>query len=299
MALLANSKWMKLALDESDLDRHFVSINANEFLNISVNYLSSTILFKTYDVRRDEVSKAKQLKKSEVKRTARRWSFDKGINRLVLRTSWPSNASVDIIDLQTMQTEVVNNVKEGHHFMCINGFIHVFNQQNDHFIAFIKNKRLNPLIDTLTDHRYNGNTIGQGAIYVSSQKRIVLIGNNGTWIYSLKSNKWMEIKNLSFNFHFFESVLSSNQRYIILFGGWKDGKKSDVIFVLDMKIKNQWKIKKSKILIPMIVKQSINWTRLLRTGGDDSKDEVLVIGFIRSVLQGKNLRISNCRQLTL
>ena len=71
-------------------------------------------------------------------------------------------------------------------------------------------------------------------------------------------------------------MLTSNQRYIALFGGKLDGKTSNRICVLDMKRDTEWKMKKSKIECP-----NDGSCHVIRTGGIGSKDHLLVIGYIR------------------
>merc|ERR1712228_817357 len=72
-----------------------------------------------------------------------------------------------------------------------------------------------------------------------------------------------------------DAVLSSNQRYVIIFGNLQ-------------RIKNQWKIRECKIPSPQYY-DNID-TKILRTGGIDSNDEKLVIGFIRDCFNQKEFQ---------
>merc|ERR1712228_248791 len=99
---------------------------------------------------------------------------------------------------------------------------------------------------------------------------------------SLSTQKWTKIKNIQFEGYEFGTVLTSNERYIILLGGKNDtiseGEEVDNIFVLDMKNEDnsKWKLRKSSIKCP-----NVGDCHAVRTGGVDSKDDILVNGFIK------------------
>eukprot|EP01084_Bolivina_argentea_P095352 171456_1 len=96
------------------------------------------------------------------------------------------------------------------------------------------------------------------------------------------------MENISFDIQHFGCVLTSNQRYIVLLGGCKftaiTGFNYKTIFVLDMNKKNNWKLRKSRIHCPMH-----GSCKAVRTGGIDSKNEKLVIGFVKSCFKMKEL----------
>ena len=130
---------------------------------------------------------------------------------------------------------------------------------------------------------------GKKMIYISSISSVLMIGGVGSdhpWIYSLSTNKWKKIVNISFKRTEFGIVLSSNQRYILLFGGKtniKDKKAQSDIHVLDMKIENRWKLRPSNLSCS----RRSNICYAFGTGGMEIKDDVLVIGYIRELFQSK------------
>ena len=114
-----------------------------------------------------------------------------------------------------------------------------------------------------------------GAVFKSSNKSIILIGRD-IEEYSVTTEKWSGFEmNLSLRCDC-GTLLTSNQRYILVFGGWK---RNDIL-VVDMKNDNEWEVKRSKICCPLAGECIVS-----RTGGDDSKDEILVIGFIRQCFE--------------
>eukprot|EP01084_Bolivina_argentea_P283613 485783_1 len=143
---------------------------------------------------------------------------------------------------------------------------------------YISNFDLNVSTQEYLDTLYNGNnsrhyyckenkTVNMAKIYISSKKSILLIGGfhkiyfyntKELWMYSLLTQKCNQINNISLEGHSFGFVLCSNERYIIIFGGYCDqdikmDEISDNIYVLDIKDNNNnnWKIKQSKIHCPL------------------------------------------------
>eukprot|EP01084_Bolivina_argentea_P012729 23839_1 len=77
--------------------------------------------------------------------------------------------------------------------------------------------------------------------------------SNEIWIYKLTTQKWiqLQINNIIFTRYDFGAVLTSNERYIVLFGGAnEEDEDTNDIFVLDMNDDNNWKMKKCKIKCP-------------------------------------------------
>ena len=150
------------------------------------------------------------------------------------------------------------------------------------------------------------NRLGGGkAIYIPSIQSILLIGGfhlldgyqKHPWIYSLVTQKWREIEEISFKCIDFDAVLSSNQRYVLIFGGKKPTQGlmteyNDSIFILDMKHVDQWKLKRCAILNPKesnrrCFPKKVKRDFIFRTGGIDSNDKKLVIGYIRDCFRQK------------
>merc|ERR1712228_560319 len=115
------------------------------------------------------------------------------------------------------------------------------------------------------------------------------------WMYSLKNKKWTKTS-CRFQGYKFAAVLTSNQRYIILLGGHRNSPEPDAypnktktekygkISVMDLKSNNSngWKIKESKIRLPQP-----GPCIAAKTDGMISKDELLVIGYIKELFQSK------------
>ena len=143
---------------------------------------------------------------------------------------------------------------------------------------------------------YVPGTFEGSAIYIPSKQSIVVIGGTkiewklypDLWLFSLATQKCRKLKNIQFEGFGFGAVLTSNERYIVLLGGANDttdpaGEVYD-IFVFDMKGSDdsKWKLKRSSIKCP-----AKGYCGAVRTGGIDSRDEILVIGFIKDCFKQK------------
>eukprot|EP01084_Bolivina_argentea_P047322 87186_1 len=116
--------------------------------------------------------------------------------------------------------------------------------------------------------------------------------SNEIWIYKLTTQKWIQLQiNNIFTRYDFGAVLTSNERYVVLLGGTKydadinDDKDTNDIFVLDMKDDNNWKIKQCKIKCPY----GGNFIATI-TGGIDSKNGMLVNGFVKECFKLKEFK---------
>ena len=342
-----SSKWMKrktkLSYYLGRKDR-IIKMNENEFLNMFVDHVSSTVSFYSYNIAQNEFSGLVSLKKTITNDMCFNVSFDAITNKLYLHSAQKLSfyGEVDVVDLNALKWKHnIKNVPNGLYFMYIDDNIHVFNKPNDHFIASVRNGKLKTLSDTLKrakedidildpeidskhpsvlpwlnsikNENYGRDTIEMffkqqmrnenmlcvhehlygKEIYISSKRQILLIGGRHTrnreanmgqtmpkhpWIYSLESNEWTKVENVIFARMMFDAVLTSNQRYIVICGG----SFSESIHVLDMKTENEWQLRKSTIVLP-----KKEHCKLLITGGFESKDEVLVIGYIRNCFQSK------------
>merc|ERR1712228_82068 len=164
----------------------------------------------------------------------------------------------------------------------------------------LENESITCMHDALTSAD-NSETVSRRAgvaIYVPSKQLILLIGgyddvvgfppSSDLWIFSLPTQKWRKTQNIQFEGYLFGAVLTSNERYIVLLGGINDHKHYvDDIFVLDIKNEDdsKWKLRKSTVKCPKIGR-----CKALRTGGIDSKDDILINGFIKDCFKMKEFK---------
>ena len=201
---------------------------------------------------------------------------------------------VDVINFKRKKRKVICKVPYGDNFIVIANQIYIINNVNDYCIGNIQRKRFVRVHDTLSKHELtNGHR--HKTVYVSSKQCILLLPNNTNrycatpptkypWTYCLKTQKWKQIRNVSFeDLSHLEAVLTSNQRYVVIFA--ENASKRQTVSILDMKDDSEWKIKKCNFNVPK--RAHNNWGFVLRTGGIDSHDETLVIGFIRDSFEEK------------
>ena len=138
-------------------------------------------------------------------------------------------------------------------------------------------------------------------IYVKSKRILLLIGgwaNNtiGIWKFCLTQKKWSRIEYLSFDVCYSKAVLSANEQYVFIFGGF--GRSNDdnnnkifvlnnKIFVLDLSNDEQFRLKQSTIQIPIIPKCKIS--TMVRMGGEQTH-QLLVIGWSRMLFKKKQFK---------
>eukprot|EP01084_Bolivina_argentea_P204584 349409_1 len=163
----------------------------------------------------------------------------------------PTEASLP----ETCKSFDINNI----YFLAIENRIHIIKNYNNHWIGSIDNN--NKCLNTVQNISQNDEcALAAAAIYVSSKQCIVLIGGwyeedwcefpplrSDIWVYSLTSQKWTKMDNVWYKRFNFNAVLTSDERYILLLGGYKyveginDDEETNDIFVLDMKDDNNWK----------------------------------------------------------
>eukprot|EP01084_Bolivina_argentea_P061211 111874_1 len=150
----------------------------------------------------------------------------------------------------------------------------------------------NSIKNTVTENdqleKQFGSVSRSKAIYVPSKQMILLIGGEtepelgesiGIRKFCLKSNKWQNIKHISFDYHAVSAVLTSNEQYVIISGGYHNNENrllnhTNVIHVLDIRNDNNYVLRKSEIVCPM---SGYHYTVIM--GG--IKDEILVVGWIK------------------
>ena len=171
----------------------------------------------------------------------------------------------------------------GEYFLFIKDYFHIFSSF-EHWIIPVDPEAL-PL-KCATPHCVAAH--GQ-TIHVPSKEIILLIGGDRTlkrtlWIHSLKTNKWSSIENI-FDGYQFGAVLTSDQRYVVLLGGWRRLHDDDEwhgtrISVMDLE--NEWKIRESSIRLT-----ASGQCYAAKTGGIGSKNDLLVAGYIRECFKTK------------
>ncbi len=150
---------------------------------------------------------------------------------------------------------------------------------------------------------------GGVAIYIPSKSCIVLFGgyyaeefgmqcdgyfphlSNEIWCLSLLSKKWTRmVQDIGMHRYNLQAVLSSNERYIILLGGYLYDQQTDTRFesddicVIDIKDNDKWKIAKCKFQCP-----ATGICSATRTGGVGTKSNILVHGYIKHCWQHEDM----------
>ena len=122
-------------------------------------------------------------------------------------------------------------------------------------------------------------------LHVPSKHMMLMIGGTishkplGIWKFCLIAQEWTKLPNLDFNHKYVDSVLSSNEDYILI----TRGAVSDKISVLDIRDENEYKLRECKIKLPKVGKCLI-----VRMGG--IKDEILTIGWIKELFKTKQFK---------
>lgn len=108
---------------------------------------------------------------------------------------------------------------------------------------------------------------------------------SGIWMFSFSTNKWRKIDYLKFDNSGASAVITIDENYIIIYGGWnKNFQQMDDIYVLDIKEDNQYKLKKSVIKVPKIARYNM----LIR--GSDTEHELLVDGWVKQLFKGEQFK---------
>eukprot|EP01083_Nonionella_stella_P172994 595342_1 len=141
------------------------------------------------------------------------------------------------------------------------------------------------------------------AIYIPQSEKIIHIGGMGgkytqysnchhtrllnhIYVYSLKSNTWISLPDFRFEGSLMQLALTSDQRHIIIAGGLDGGSYSpptDAIYVLEIRNKDEYVLRKSNIVCPMAGK-----CHIAITGG--IKDEMLVIGYLKRLFNSSEFQ---------
>ena len=139
-------------------------------------------------------------------------------------------------------------------------------------------------------HHWNNITNTQ-IIYVLSQNIMLLIGGgnrnwycnknrfNGIWKYEFSIARWSKIKNLSLNLYGHSAILTSNEKYIVIAGGYLNKIISNNIYILNISNPEKYILTQTIISSPFPNKLYT----LQYTGG--IKDVLLISGWIRNILK--------------
>ena len=206
-------------------------------------------------------------------------TFNKSQNKIYLFKS----DMIHILNINQMEWNKVDIKMR--HFPVItnqNGVHHIIGGWNSskHMTLSADCKTLENIYDF---RQYQGIRCGS-LLYVSSKKLLVSIGGLnrfdriGIWIYSIESNEWQKLNNIAYDFDCVSAVLSSDQSYIVIAGGWNENKNpSNSVHILDVR-NDEFKLKKCRICAPYK-----GPCRLAITGG--ITDEILVIGWIKKIFR--------------
>lgn len=216
---------------------------------------------------------------------------------LVYQKDHSDTAKLHIINTETNKTITIDNTVYAEYVLCINDYIHFIDNYSRHMIATIED---NKIVDIQNRRFLFSNQrvklrVNGAAIYISSKQCIVLLGGDtcgdentkqeiSVWKYCLMSNIWSAINGISLEISGFGAILTSDERYILLFGGRSTSvdsyKKKDTIWILDLTEFDNWKLGRSKIRCPCKGVCTVT-----KTDGIKQKDEILVTGYIRNCFQ--------------
>eukprot|EP01084_Bolivina_argentea_P001143 2093_1 len=212
-----------------------------------------------------------------------------------------SGSQIEAIHLNTNQYEIFEHIPRGMSFCFINNNFHIITAHDKQWIGTISNNSINCLHDSLSN-RDSMDVRRICPIYLPSKQSVLILGgyydyaqsecHKKLWLYSLATQKWTQIDKVMFEGFLFGAVLTSNEKYIVLFGGYNDDKafddSVDTISVLDMTDDNNWKIRKSNIVCPCA-----GPCYATKTGGVGSNNKQLVIGYVKKCFKMKGFECMN------
>ena len=121
-------------------------------------------------------------------------------------------------------------------------------------------------------------------IYIPNEDAILLLGGlkgDGVHKFCLKQRIWIEIKGIDFPYYNIQSLLTWDQKHIVLGGICAEDKNlKDEIWILDILGDNQYKLRKSRISLPC--KNGKIFDRQIILGGNRKIEELIVYGFIKT-----------------
>eukprot|EP01084_Bolivina_argentea_P083288 150816_1 len=134
--------------------------------------------------------------------------------------------------------------------------------------------------------------VAASPVYIPHKKKIILIGGRDVpysdkknsicikhiYEYSLESNVWTAVENVTFTGYWCSTAITSDQKNIIIVGGFDESRNiSDNIYVLQIN-DDGYKLRKSSISVPIHGECSV-----AIMGG--IMDEMLVIGYVRTLFK--------------
>eukprot|EP01084_Bolivina_argentea_P151945 265140_1 len=171
----------------------------------------------------------------------------------------------------------------------VDGTIHLIG--NGHHFTFddVKNSFVK-IYDFDSTRFYESSFYGSSAIYVPTKQQIFLFSSNGIAVFSVTLGKWKWLQKIQFNFGCCSTVLTSNERYIIVTG--RVGKIPAQLYSQKTSIQvfntRDFKLHPSSVNCPMPTDP--DRTILTFRTGNVFKDGMLVIGWIKSVFKSEKYR---------
>ena len=131
----------------------------------------------------------------------------------------------------------------------------------------------------------------QRPVYPASEKTEQNSQMIGIWRYHIASDRWEQIEGIEFNYYLSGCVLSSDERYVIIMGGYRFRNKkgprklwswpSEYIHVLDIKHDDSYKLWRSPVESPIF---EVGYTSFVARTGNLKQYNLLKSGWIRRVL---------------
>eukprot|EP01084_Bolivina_argentea_P006514 12359_1 len=290
-----NDKWYIASnISENLAASSIISLNGNEIICASHN--ESSIYKLNIDNHQYKWEKLTTRPKTNGFAPGRHLKavFHKTQNKMYL---YGGTEDMYIFDLQSKQWKQISSVRINGEILiehCIfyaNNSIHLIGGDTSasHQIWDTNQERFREVFDFSAHYKH----IRYGCcVYAPNKQAVFLIGGmisdnptykaiNCIWQYSLKSGTWKEMINIPFDYCNVSAVLTDDERYVIIAGGWKLGpedanqKGDDAIFALDT---NTLELKQSTIKCP---KPGSN--HLVKTGV--FKAEWIVHGYVKRLFR--------------
>eukprot|EP01084_Bolivina_argentea_P256840 432589_1 len=284
----SNGKWMFLSKFISTFESNMCYFNETEFL------IATTKTIFKYNSKSNTWS---NYHGDSFNSNSNSLIFDSTSNQLLLygincssvefRRFSEDISKLSIIDIKTGELTIDNTVPRCGGWISLilaDNSCHIIGgDRNKHHWMCNKDKyefKLNYTFD------WNVNSLGgnywNGVIYVKSRQQILFFGgwrsdeyqcSDVIYIYSLTENKWsVSDTNLPIQVQYFGSILTPDERFIILFGGWTfDDGNIDDIWIWNLEEMN---ITKSKLVCPDLGGYSA--TLLF-----DTVSDILIYGYLK------------------
>ena len=219
-------------------------------------------------------------------------AVDKTQKNLIIYELNDTKSVLHYIDVETNKHNVIDNVPYAQYIIMVDKLIYFFDNNQRYWITQKKQNKIEVLgrLSMTNMIRKSGMVL-----YIPSRKCIVMLGGRGydtmktnmreIWIFWLASQKWTTIKNIAFDRYNFGAVVTSDEKYILIFGGWINGnsyigKPTNEISILQITENNDWKMKQCSIKCPWA-----GTCMVTKSYSNDRKDAFLVVGYIKICFQ--------------